>query len=880
MVDLQGERLGRGRSMVLALLVVLGVLPLGSSIPSGFAAPGPRSASAQSSPGWMTPEQSALFTNDWPALVPSYVPEPFASVAPQISIDGSSYQLYWAVFGGSPTFLEVRGYLNGYIPAGSAYDLNVELTLNSSVRGAEAYHDPTPIYDAVYWREGGISYWANSQGLSTDIVSFANSFTTASAPAPEPTATVAAPGTLYSPDSISSGGIGTVTASGGGSTATLVADGGVFSDTGTATYPGAGDAAVTWVAPDVTVDTVVTFSLLDADGTILVSTPTLVTAAEAPAVESTVPAPTATTAAAPSTSAPTISTTATVVPATTTAPDNATVVPPATTGTIVPTATATVPGTSPGDGIDPGQGGAPSPTARSGDGTDLGDVATVPAGAAYPLIPTSAPLPNAPPTSVPPAGGTTTVPGQTAPPVATTTTVTATEATTSTRVSPTAASTGAPGTTPSAVPPTATRGQATATQVSTATAAPTEAVRTAGPSTATTVPGTTTAVPPITTAVAPTVTVIPATAAPTTIPTTAPTLARPTATSIPPTVTISVPTATSSPVTTVTTTPSTPVLTPPTPTPSPTSTLRATVETLRIQPTLPPAVTTAPPTATAGPPTATVMPSTATSIPPTPTTIPPTASALPPTATAVPPTATATATRRPPATATPTPVRMAQEPRVAGALSASPVATTAPPAGPTVPPASPTAQRPTPTPTPPPTMEAIQQEIGPEGGTLRHPAGADLEIGGGVFDATMIVSMVQVPDGQLPVSPDVDLVPSTAFDIELTASDGTTTTNLPAGVTLRLALPDKVRVDAVVYWIDGQDLRQLGVTNQEDAGISAPLAHLSRYVAGVPIDDNPELGWLPWIVAVAAAVSGLLIAGLLAHHARRQRRLQVRAGRG
>ncbi len=177
-------------------------------------------------------------------------------------------------------------------------------------------------------------------------------------------------------------------------------------------------------------------------------------------------------------------------------------------------------------------------------------------------------------------------------------------------------------------------------------------------------------------------------------------------------------------------------------------------------------------------------------------------------------------------------------------------------------------------------MEAIQQEIGPEGGTLRHPAGADLEIGGGVFDATMIVSMVQVPDGQLPVSPDVDLVPSTAFDIELTASDGTTMTNLPAGVTLRLALPDKVRDDAVVYWIDGQDFRQLGVTNQEDAGISAPLAHLSRYVAGVPIDDNPELGWLPWIVAVAAAVSGLLIAGLLAQHARRQRRLQVRAGRG
>lgn len=177
-------------------------------------------------------------------------------------------------------------------------------------------------------------------------------------------------------------------------------------------------------------------------------------------------------------------------------------------------------------------------------------------------------------------------------------------------------------------------------------------------------------------------------------------------------------------------------------------------------------------------------------------------------------------------------------------------------------------------------MEAMRQEIGPEGGTLRHPGGAGLEIGSGVFDSTMTVSMVQVPDGQLPVSPDIDLVPSTGFDIEITSADGTAMTDLPAGVTLRLSLPNTVRDDAVVYWIEGQDLRRLGVTNQEDGGISAPLAHLSRYVAGVPVEENPALGWLPWLVAIAAAISGLLIAGLLAQHALRQRRRPIRGSRG
>ena len=904
MVDFQGKWSGWGSSAGFALLLGLAVLlPLGGYTPLDSAATGPRSASAQSSPGWMSPEQAALFTNDWPALVPSYVPEPFASVAPQVSVSGGEYRLYWGVFGGSPTFLDVRGYLSGYIPAGSAYDLNIELTVNASVRGNEAYHDLTPIYDAVYWREGGISYWANSQGLSSDIVSYANSFTSAAAPMLEPTATVAAPATLYSPDTIASGEGATVTASGGGSAATLVADGGIFSDTGTATYPGAGDAAVSWVAPDVSVDTTVTFSLLDANGTVLVSTPTLVTAVDSPAEQPTVPVPTVPVPTATTAAAPTTSATATVPLATIAAPDDeatvlpsattaapgvdATVVTSPTTGVVVPAATATVSSISSGDGIDPGQGGAPASTARPGDGTDLGGGLTESPESTYPAIPTSAPLPNAPPTSVPPAGGATVAPDQTATPAGAAATVTAVVTGTdpTTRTPPTAASTSAPITFPTRVAATPTTAPPTATPVRTATVPAPASARPASSPTTGPSPTTATPVSPTATTVAPTATSVPATATPSiSLPT--PTLAPPTVTAIPPTATVTVSTATSPPTATATATatatvaPATPVVKLPTLTPS--ATTAATVAALQRQPAPPSTATAPPPTPRAIPPTATAVPPRATPVAPTATPVPPTGTAIPPTATAALP--TATATRRPPATVTSTPVRLGQEPRVADGQSGSPVATiaptTVPTSGSTVPPASPTAQGSTPTPTEPPTMEEIQQEIGPDGGIVRHPAGAELEIGSGVFDSSMTVSMIQVPDSQLPVSPDIDLVPSTGFDIEITAADGIAMTTLPTGVILRITLPDKVRSDAVVYWVDGQNLNQLGVTNQEDTGISAPLAHLSRYVAGVPIDENPELGWLPWAVAVAAAISGLLIISLLAQNARRQRRRSVRGRQG
>lgn len=883
----------------------------------------------------MTTEQAARFVNDWPTLVPSYLPEPFASAIPSISVTGTTYQLYWLILGGPPTFLVVSGDTSGYIPAGSIYDLNVELVVNATVRGNAAYHDPTPIYDTVYWREGGIVYTASSRGLSTDIVSYANGFTRVSAPAPTaPTATVIGPATLFSPDTLSSGAIGTVTARGGGTGAILTADGGVFADTGTATYPGAGDAAVTWVAPNVAVDTVVTFSLLDANGGILVSTPTLVTAARpppvtfgldcAPAVAAgetlaiavsgsgnvmlgssdgdwprmspntdydpgtdggslafsmgaggtatlvwaapatpgsvtltasgpsgisiascqievlgaaptgtapTAPTPASTVITAPTSSVATVTTRAAIATApirppdaTMTASGTATLVPPVPTVTVAAVATGTRPGTNPGDGTETGL-GQPATTPAAGPrstvpGTNPGDGIDAGQGA----VPPSSTVRSGDGTdfggvaTVPPAATYPAIPTSAALPAAPPTSVPPSGAATR------GAGQNAVSTSPTIVPPASTLTAARTVPAPTAT--PSRSTATVVPSTAPAAPATI-APPTRPTAVAPaTPTVVRPTG---TLPTSIPSRGMPTPTVRPTSTTLAQPALTSTPL---------------------------------VAPLLPGATSTPARTATVAPPPATIVPPTVTALPASP--IPPTA-----TATQMPP--TATAARRPPATATSTPVRPGQG---AETVDASPVlatATLALPATASVLSASPTAPPPTPT-EPSVTIEAMEQEIGPAGGTVEHPAGGQLTVAEGTFGSTMVVVLAQLPDTVLPVSADVELIPSTGYEIEIRAADGAAMMTLPAGVTLNLAIPEAQRSEAVVYWIDGDRLERLADSSSDGAGISVPLAHLSRYVAGIPVEEKPQLGWLPWTVAIAAAMSGLMVVGLLARKVRGQPR--------
>jgi hypothetical protein len=125
-------------------------------------------------------------------LVPSWVPAPFGG-EPSIDAGGGSYSLYWMNGGGDPTFLQVTGVVGGALPAGSPYDLNNQLSINASVNGLGAIHDVTPIYDAVWWIQGGVLYSVQSRNMTgSDSLSLANSLIAfvppvATEPEPEPT---------------------------------------------------------------------------------------------------------------------------------------------------------------------------------------------------------------------------------------------------------------------------------------------------------------------------------------------------------------------------------------------------------------------------------------------------------------------------------------------------------------------------------------------------------------------------------------------------------------------------------------------------------------------------------------------------------------------
>ena len=124
----------------------------------------------------------------FPVLVPSWVPAPFGG-EPAVDTGGGSYSLYWMNGGGDPTFLQVTGVVGGGLPAGSPYDLNIELSINASVNGYGAIHDVTPIYDAVWWIQGGVLYSVQSRNMTgTDSLSLAQSLIQFVPPAaPEPT---------------------------------------------------------------------------------------------------------------------------------------------------------------------------------------------------------------------------------------------------------------------------------------------------------------------------------------------------------------------------------------------------------------------------------------------------------------------------------------------------------------------------------------------------------------------------------------------------------------------------------------------------------------------------------------------------------------------
>ncbi len=398
-------------------IALISVLALAAAWWSGvtIAAPGQSTTSAfarAQNVDYLTADDAQALNVGINVLVPSYVPAPFGG-EPQIDASSGYYSLYWMIPGSPPTFLQVTGTAGGALPAGSPADLNNQLSVNASVRGADAIHDVTAIYDNVWWIEGGVLYEVSSLNMTgTDTMGLADSLvsldipsgdtgdgaTSEQTPPPETSSdnggdtsgnsgNDARQASVSVAGNVPSGYQATVVV-GGASNATLAASDGTFVDTGSATYEGVGSQSIQWQSPDTAQDETVTFTLMDPDsGATLATGQIVVTGTGQPAESNSSQdqAPPTTVATEPPTVAPTeassqVADTATDAASTNVAPAEETVAPtevPATT----PTPTTTAPPASLRESgsrlLSDGTGGPPPPV-YAGDGTGGSYVVTLP----------------------------------------------------------------------------------------------------------------------------------------------------------------------------------------------------------------------------------------------------------------------------------------------------------------------------------------------------------------------------------------------------------------------------------------------------------------------------------------------------------------------
>lgn len=184
--------LTRGVSLVTAMAFAIGV-----AAPVVVAAPDPAPVpvvSQQQNVSWMSAETSVYLSSiGMDVMVPSWLPSPFEGAAPDVYAGEGSYSLYWLGGGDVPTFLHITGVIGAPFPDGSKADLNVPLSINTSVQGWPAIQDigipagsDTPIYDQVWWIANGVRYSVESNNIGTDSLTLANNLVYLEAPAPAP----------------------------------------------------------------------------------------------------------------------------------------------------------------------------------------------------------------------------------------------------------------------------------------------------------------------------------------------------------------------------------------------------------------------------------------------------------------------------------------------------------------------------------------------------------------------------------------------------------------------------------------------------------------------------------------------------------------------
>jgi hypothetical protein len=161
-------------------------MALGGIDASVVAAPNPpaeTSNAAAQNVEWMNADTARTLDIGFAVLVPGSIPAPFSS-SPSVSASGGYYQLYWGPSG--LTFLQIEGVVGAALPAGSEADLNNQLSINASVRGYDAIHDLTDVYDTVWWIEGGVRYKVSGRGLGIGSLDIANTLVTLVPPDPLP----------------------------------------------------------------------------------------------------------------------------------------------------------------------------------------------------------------------------------------------------------------------------------------------------------------------------------------------------------------------------------------------------------------------------------------------------------------------------------------------------------------------------------------------------------------------------------------------------------------------------------------------------------------------------------------------------------------------
>jgi hypothetical protein len=194
-------------------------------------------------------------------------------------------------------------------------------------------------------------------------------------------------------------------------------------------------------------------------------------------------------------------------------------------------------------------------------------------------------------------------------------------------------------------------------------------------------------------------------------------------------------------------------------------------------------------------------------------------------------------------------------------------------------------QSPIPSATPQPTATSapvtglsgmVAQIIGPNGGQLRHPAGATVIIPKGAVSDESTLTIMSIEDSKLPVTDRVDFVPRTGFDIAIADATGRPIEQLAKPATLRVDLKsDQWRRGTVIYWIKGSEVEVLSDAVLSDSSVSAPLAHFSQFAAGVPITGNEGNSRLMYLFAAAVALAIIAASYGVYAATRRQRTLSV-----